>query len=585
MAAASERAIRRRRGALALACAALCAAALGSTAGGPRAGAGAGTATPGLARPGARRSDPGAGPLGPEAWSEERWRERCRGVRTSYNPSADLSDTELTIATSDPRWLDFVYWSVANKINDHLGEAYGGTGWSGPKGGVLVHFAPGSPWEKHVLLSFGTYLGHVIGEHRWMDTMFPDFFEKYGGVYGVNVKDRLAEIGPRSIAPWVDFLAYCAQPRNARYLFHRTAIVDPLMREIRLTAGQGVTFSYTYERYRYELKDILTDCEAVDFFQMYDELGPGFAAVGDWARQTEKHHVFEQAGYVGAWGPRPGHAASKPPPPPPAPAIPPDLPDAAAMKRGEGVYVRECAVCHGVGGDGKGPEAPDFDVKPRDFRQGKYEFRTTQFHELPTVGDLERVIRNGVPSTSMPAWAQFLSDREVHDVARYLIVFSLRFVDAYRSHQAPRNLEIPPPPPDLSALSDRGRKLSRLLLCFQCHGVDGRGDGESARGLVDDWGNPILPADLTHKWSFKNGHDPTDIYRTIFGGLNGTPMNSYADAVPDPTERWALVAYVLALSPPTRPVLHLKDFARERDRRIGPRGHVRPAPSGGGDSP
>jgi hypothetical protein len=148
--------------------------------------------------------------LGPLAWTDAQWHARCRGVRTSYNPDADLREDALTLRPSDPRWLDFVFWTLSNKVNEHQVEAYGGTGWHGPEGGVLFHWAPGSRWERESLHSFGFFIGHIVGEHRWTDTMFPDFFEKYGGVYGVNVKDRLAEIAPGSMAPWVEFLEYQA---------------------------------------------------------------------------------------------------------------------------------------------------------------------------------------------------------------------------------------------------------------------------------------------------------------------------------------------------------------------------------------
>src|SRR6185312_12203103 len=96
-----------------------------------------------------------------------------------------------------------------------------------------------------------------------------------------------------------------------------------------------------------------------------------------------------------------------------------------------------------------------------------------------------------------------------------------------------------------------------------------RGDGPTARGMTDDWGNPIRPADLTYKWLFKNGHGPDDVYRTLFGGLNGTPMGSYVSEIADERDRWAIVAYVLSLSRATRPVIHLGDFASQRTRRIG----------------
>ena len=60
----------------------------------------------------------------------------------------------------------------------------------------------------------------------------------------------------------------------------------------------------------------------------------------------------------------------------------------------------------------------------------------------------------------------------------------------------------------------------------------------------------------------------------MIGGLNGTPMPSYEDAIPDEADRWAMVAYTLSLSPPERPTLRLADFASQRADRIGSGGRV-----------
>lgn len=525
--------------------------------------------------------------LSPMAWTKGEWEQRCRGVRSSYNPDADLSDTVLTLVPGDPRWVDFVYWSMNNKVAEHQVEAYGGTGWAGPKGGVIFHWASGSHWERDTLASFGFTIGHIAGEHRWTDTMFPDFFEKYGGVYGINIKDRLTEIDPGSPKPWVEFLEYSggAQSPYYRYLFHQEAIVDPPAREIHLIGGQGVAFSYTFERYYHELREVLTDCRAVDFFQMYDRLGPGFAARGNWAHQNPPSETLAHVGYVGDVGPQPGVAEANRYEPNPAPVrVPPDVQEAESMQRGQKIYLTQCAMCHGVLGDGKGFLAPGFDAMPRDFRQGIYKFRTTQTGELPAIEDIERSIRIGVVRSTMPAWKQFLTDEEIHDVARYLIVFSPRFLEAWRSRQQPRLLTISPRPADLSLLVSRGAEFYRELECAQCHGERGRGDGPSAGSLRNDWDWPIRPGDLTYRWSFRNGYEPEDIYRTMVGGLNGAPMPSYADALPGETDRWAMVAYILSLSPAQRPLLHLDNFATERGKAIGPDGRVNvlrpPAPGG-----
>jgi cytochrome c oxidase cbb3-type subunit I/II len=135
------------------------------------------------------------------------------------------------------------------------------------------------------------------------------------------------------------------------------------------------------------------------------------------------------------------------------------------------------------------------------------------------MADVERSVREGVPGTTMPAWGQFLTEREIGDVARYLVVFSPRFINAWRKHQEPARLQISAVPPEVAELSSHptgdphpcssrlhdhsyacdGEKLWHTMLCQWCHGDEGRGDGEAARGMTDEWGNPMHPADLTYK--------------------------------------------------------------------------------------
>ena len=47
--------------------------------------------------------------------------------------------------------------------------------------GVKVHWASGSRWERHTILSFGYAIAYLVGELGWQDTDFPEFFAQYGG--------------------------------------------------------------------------------------------------------------------------------------------------------------------------------------------------------------------------------------------------------------------------------------------------------------------------------------------------------------------------------------------------------------------
>jgi hypothetical protein len=223
-------------------------------------------------------------PTSQAAWSNEQWAQHCEPVRTSYNPKGSLSTDRLTIGPDDRRFLDFLHWAWANKIIEHQVEQVGGTGWNGPTTGVIFHWAPGSRWETHTVVPFKHAIHHLIDEHHWMDNMFTDFFEKYGPVKGVSIGDRLSMETPPT---WKQFLQHVGGPDSPyyRYIFHQEAAIDPERRVVRLIGGQGVFFEYSFERYLQEIKEVLTDCKAYQFFEMYDRYGRGFASRLGWAGQ------------------------------------------------------------------------------------------------------------------------------------------------------------------------------------------------------------------------------------------------------------------------------------------------------------
>ena len=70
--------------------------------------------------------------------------------------------------------------------------------------------------------------------------------------------------------------------------------------------------------------------------------------------------------------------------------------------RETGLFRRHCGHCHGTTGDGLGPTAMLLNPYPRDYRQGKFKFKSTERAAKPTADDLERVLRQGVQGTAMP---------------------------------------------------------------------------------------------------------------------------------------------------------------------------------------
>ncbi len=206
----------------------------------------------------------------------------------------------------------------------------------------------------------------------------------------------------------------------------------------------------------------------------------------------------------------------------------------AALEAGRHVYEAHCAICHGDRGDGQGEAAFRLEPVPRDFTKGRYKFRSTASGQLPTDADMMRSIVLGLPGTAMVA-QDHLGEAEIRAVVGFVKSLSPRFATSPPLKPLPIS---PPSAGGLDALA-RGRAIYRKGQCAECHGVEGRGDGPSAKDLA------IKPSDLTAR-PLKSGPTPRDILRTVLTGLDGTPMPSYHQILED-GELWDLAYYVESL--------------------------------------
>ncbi|MBI3269856.1 MAG: c-type cytochrome [Planctomycetes bacterium] len=223
---------------------------------------------------------------------------------------------------------------------------------------------------------------------------------------------------------------------------------------------------------------------------------------------------------------------------------PPDTPE--NREAGRRIYAVRCAFCHGEKGDGNGPVAPYLNPRPRDFTSGKFKLRTTDSQTLPTDEDLYRTITRGIPGSAMPAWPEpFVSNDDRWRVAYYVKSFHRDFDDPDLKADV-KPMPFGPEPPVTQALLAKGKEVYERSKCWECHGQGGRGNGANALTLLDDWHNPIRPADLTRPMDFKGGSSPRSIYQRFTTGMTGTPMPSYAGLLAD-EERWALAHHVAGL--------------------------------------
>lgn len=226
-----------------------------------------------------------------------------------------------------------------------------------------------------------------------------------------------------------------------------------------------------------------------------------------------------------------------------------------------GLYREHCVSCHGIAGDGLGPAAALLNPYPRDFRMGKFKFKSTPIGKKPTRADLRRTLRVGIVGTSMPAF-DLLDDEDVEALVDYVIYLSVRgemerrmltqaateldiesgerLVDPSLANTNPEAfaeqwgkvtdfgqriaqqwrsaeqyaLEPPQLPPDFPLITDpssppesvavsvaRGQRMfqSTLAGCSFCHGDQATGDGQ--QNNFDDW---------TRDWTSLAGLSPLE---------------------------------------------------------------------------
>jgi DMSO reductase family type II enzyme heme b subunit len=209
---------------------------------------------------------------------------------------------------------------------------------------------------------------------------------------------------------------------------------------------------------------------------------------------------------------------------------------------GKAVYEKKCALCHGDRGDGKGAGAELLLPRPRDFTSGIYKIRTTAT-KTPSDQDLFRIITDGMPGTSMPGWA-VLPEKDRWNLVAYLKAFA-----ADKLKEAPKAVELPKEVASSPESIKRGKEMYEAIECHKCHGVEGRADGPSRAELKDEWGQPVPPANLTKRWTFRGGASRTAIATRIANGVLGTPMPAFLDAVEKPEDIWHLTNFVLSLGP------------------------------------
>ena len=232
---------------------------------------------------------------------------------------------------------------------------------------------------------------------------------------------------------------------------------------------------------------------------------------------------------------------------------PPPIPSAEQIESGKRVYFTKCVWCHGVEGTGDGPAAVRLWPRPRNFEAGTFKIRHTASGQLPLINvDLLQTVTHGLPGSAMPSWEGILTEDQRKDVLAFVstqLVKDRDWQDTEFEDFYVLELDKIKATPKTPESIKKGSELVQEKKCVECHGMEGRGDG-NAFNLKDDWGFSIQPADWHKCWNFRGSRqDPfnvKNIFRTFSTGINGTPMPSFADTT-SIADRWDIANYVNSL--------------------------------------
>ena len=80
--------------------------------------------------------------------------------------------------------------------------------------------------------------------------------------------------------------------------------------------------------------------------------------------------------------------------------------------RGAAIYEQHCLRCHGINGDGNGPDSKFLIVPPANFQDARF--------SLKSEWEMLSIISHGIIFSPMHGWQNRLSEEEMLDVLSYV---------------------------------------------------------------------------------------------------------------------------------------------------------------------
>jgi cytochrome c oxidase cbb3-type subunit 3 len=250
--------------------------------------------------------------------------------------------------------------------------------------------------------------------------------------------------------------------------------------------------------------------------------------------------------------------------------------DAQQLQFGQRNYEQYCAACHGLAGDGAGPQnkaAPALNTLQVRSGPGTEAFTTTNGIQKK-YGSLrnyvEAMIANGIRGTAMPAWKlQGMRDDQIQAIAAYVMSMQGGAVspvaatvaaewNATETAKIPTAVATAEPPLD-DPVADAGRGVFRAKGCTGCHNVSdkplvGPGlaglfspEGTLAYGTVLPNGKEVNDANVL-EWIKAGGGGPGVGPKSNDAPAGGTEYGMMPPQAVSDEEIGQLIAYLKTLT-------------------------------------
>lgn len=215
--------------------------------------------------------------------------------------------------------------------------------------------------------------------------------------------------------------------------------------------------------------------------------------------------------------------------------------DTTGLTQGHQVFLADCAMCHGVWGEGDGPLAAEMRQQ-----SGVGPAQLNDRARLDELGrdEIVRIIKEGGAHTHrsnlMPAWGNRLDPKVIGEVADFVMTLPDENPGTPDA-TIEKYMSAPPGVPE------EGRKLF-VFYCTSCHGPYGHGDGVMADTLKAR--NGVAPRNLTDTQYMSKLTDQ-DIYVTLsLGGAHSgkSPFMPAWTATLKPDQIKDLISYIRAIS-------------------------------------